>query len=154
VPIDTFEHRFVVDAAPDVIYRHLSDPNSYVGLSPLVVHVRDIRLGQDDDGRNIIEYVAVERVRAGRLHWDYKVAVLLTLTRPGVELASYRVLPGRVRTEATVTLEPALSGTHVHERLEVQAPAVLQRFAVDQARSIQLTRAEALARRFATASGK
>ncbi len=149
MPIDAFEHRFEVDAAPDPVYRHLSDPNSYVGLSPLVVQVRGIRLGQDDDGHNIIEYVAVERVKAGRLHLDYQVDVLLTLTRPGVELTSYRALPGRVRTEATVTLEPALSGTHVHETIEVQAPAVLHRFAVDQARTIQLKRAEELARRFA-----
>jgi hypothetical protein len=149
VPIETLEHRFVVDAAPDAIYRHLSDPNSSVGLSPLVVQVRDISLGQDDDGHNIIEYVAVERVTAGRLHWNYRVAVLLTLTHPGVALTNYRALPGRVRTEATVTLEPSLSGTHVHETMEVQAPAVLHRFAVDRARSIQLERAEALTRRFA-----
>lgn len=152
MPIDTFEHRFDVDALPDTIYRHLSDPNSYVGLSPLVVEVRDIRLGQDDDGRNIIEYVAVERVKAGRLHWDYRVAVLLTLTMPGVALTNYRASPGGVRTEATVTLEPALSGTHVHETIEVHSPAVLRRFATDQARSVQLNRAEELARRFGEAA--
>jgi hypothetical protein len=149
VPIDTFEHRFDVDAPPDAIYRHLSDPNSYVGLSPLVVEVRDIRLGQDDDGRNIIEYVAVERVGAGRLHWNYRVDVLLTLTTPGVALTSYRASPGGVRTEATVTLEPTLSGTHVHETIEVRSPAVLRRFAAEQARSVQLKRAEELSRRFA-----
>ena len=150
MPIDTFEHRFDVDAPPDTIYRHLSDPNSYVGLSPLVVEVRDIKLGQDDDGRNIIEYVAVERVTAGRLHWTYRVDVLLTLTTPGFVLTNYRASPGGVRTEATVTLESALSGTHVYETLEVRSPAVLRRFATDQTRSIQLKRAEELARRFAT----
>jgi carbon monoxide dehydrogenase subunit G len=152
VPIDTFEHRFDVDAPPDMIYRHLSDPNSYVGLSPLVVEVRDIRLGQDDDGHNIIEYVAVERVKAGRLHWDYRVEVLLTLATPGVALINYRASPGGVRTEAIVTLEPAHSGTHVHETIEVRSPPVLHRFAAEQARSIQRKRAEELARRFGEAA--
>jgi hypothetical protein len=155
VPIDTFEHRFVVDAEPGTVYRHLSDPNSYVGLSPLVVAVRDIRLGQDDDGRNIIEYVAVERFGAGRpLHWDYRVDVLLTLTRPGVALTSYTASPARVRQEATVTLAPAGRGTDVREVIDVRSPSLIRRFVVNRARSVQVKRAEELARRFATTPGK
>jgi len=150
VPIDAFEHSFVVDAQPDAIYRHLSDPNSYVGLTPPVVEVRDIRLGQDDDRHNIIEYVAVERFRAGKLlHWDSRSNVLLTLTRPGVELVSSVIGPGGVRLRARVTLDPAPQGTQVRETIEVNSPAPLRRFAVGRARAAQLKRAEELTRRMA-----
>jgi hypothetical protein len=150
VPIDTFEHSFVVDAPADVVYRHLSDPNSYVGLSPLVVKVADIRLGQDDDGRSIIEYVAVERFEGGRLlRWHNRIHVLLTQTLPGRELVSDVVSPGRVRLRATVELAGEPAGTRVTETIEVRAPSPLRRFVLDQARSVQLKRAEELTRRMA-----
>jgi hypothetical protein len=149
VPIDTFEHSFVVDAPADVVYRHLSDPNSYVGLSPLVVKVSDIRLGQDDDGRNIIEYVAVERFQRGPLGWHNRIHVLITQTIPGRELVSDVVSPGRVRLRAAVELNGGPGGTRVTETIEVRAPAPLRRFVLDQARSVQLKRAEELARRMA-----
>ena len=148
--IDNFEHSFLVGAGADAVYRHLSDPNSYVGLSPLVVEVRDIRLGQDDEGHNTIAYTAVERFRKGKLlKWDNRIHVLLTLTRPGVELVSDVVSPGRVRLRATVELAPAPVGTHVTERIELTSPAALRRFVVDQARSVQQHRAQELARRLA-----
>lgn len=150
MPIDTFEHSFVVDAPADVVYRHLSDPNSYVGLSPLVVKVSDIRLGQDDDGRSIIEYVAVERFQAGKLlGWHNRIHVLITLTVPGRELVSDVVSPGRVRLRAAVELNHEPPGTRVTETIEVRAPAPLRRLVLDQARSVQLKRAEELTRRMA-----
>ena len=150
MPIDTFEHSFVVDAPAEAVYRHLSDPNSYVGLSPLVVQVRDIRLGQDDDGRSIIEYVAVERFQRGPLvRWHNRIHVLLTLSVPGRELVSDVVSPGRVRLRATVELALDPAGTRVTETIEVRAPAPLRRFVLDQARSVQLKRAEELTRRMA-----
>ena len=145
MPIDTFEHSFVVDAPAEVVYRHLSDPNSYVGLSPLVVEVRDIRLGQDDDGRNTIEYLAVERL----FRLPNRIHVLLTLSLPGRELVSDVVSPGRVRLRATVELTGDPAGTRVTETIEVRAPAPLRRFVLDQARSVQLKRAEELTRRMA-----
>ncbi len=148
--IDTFEHSFVVDAPAEVVYRHLSDPNSYVGLSPLVVEVRDIRLGQDDEGRSIIEYVAVERFRRGKLlRWHNRIHVLITLTRPGRRLVSDVVSPGRVRLRAAVELTDDPAGTRVTETIEVRAPAPLRRFVLDQARSVQLKRADELTRRMA-----
>ena len=148
MPIDTFEHTFLVDAPADVVYRHLSDPNSYVGLSPLVIEVRDIRLGRDDDGRNFIEYVAVERFQPTKLiRWNNRIHVVITLTQPGRELVSGVVSPGGVRLTATVELTDEPAGTRVTERIEVTAPAPLRRFVFDQARSVQLKRAEELTRR-------
>ena len=66
-----FSHTAVVDAPPARVYAHLADPRSYVGLSPLVVAVRDVRsVGAG------IAYVAVERFRLGPLHWDNPIQVI------------------------------------------------------------------------------
>ena len=148
--IDIFEHTFVVEAPAEVVYRHLVDPNSYVGLSPLVVEVRDIRLGQDDSGRSIIEYVAVERFRAGRfVRWNNEIHVVITQTDPGRTLISDVASPGRVRSQATVDLTEEDDGTRVTEKIEVESPAPLRRFVAERARSLQLNRATELTRRMA-----
>jgi hypothetical protein len=150
VPIDTFEHSFVVDAPAEVVYRHLSDPNSCAGLSPLVDEVRDIRLGQDDDGRSIIAYIAVRRFRKERLlGWHHGIHVVTTLTRPGRELVSDMIGPARCRLRDLVELTDGPAGTRVTETVEVSAPTPLRRLVLDQARAAQLQRAEELTRRMA-----
>src|SRR5690606_19568875 len=61
------EIAFTIAAPPRAVLDHLNDPRSYVGLSPLVVEVRDIRA--DADG--VVHYIAVERFRfLGFLHYD------------------------------------------------------------------------------------
>ncbi|MEV8512742.1 SRPBCC family protein [Dactylosporangium sp. NPDC051484] len=139
--VDVFAHSFVVAATPGAVRAHLADPDSYVGLSPLVVAVRDVR--RDGD---VVRYVAVERFGL------YRNAIRVALTVGEDRIVSEVASPGRVRLRAEVDLAPhadAPGHTTVTETITVESPAPLRRFVVRQARGVQQARARELARRFA-----
>jgi carbon monoxide dehydrogenase subunit G len=139
MPTDRFSDYVHLAAAPSAVYAHLLDPQSYVGLSPLVVAVRDIR-GDS--------YVAVERFRLGPLHWDNNIRVTLTGVEPDRKLASAVTSAGGVRLTATVDLAPAAEGTTLTETIEVSSPTLLRSFVVKQATAVQRARLAELTRRF------
>ena len=139
MPTDRFSDTVHLAAPPAVVYAHLLDPHSYVGLSPLVVAVRDLR-GDS--------YVAVERFRFGPFRWDNPIRVTLTGVEPDRKLTSGVVSPGGVRLTATVELAPAAEGTDLTEAIEVSSPALLRSFVVKQATSVQRARLAELSRRF------
>ncbi|RIV39142.1 SRPBCC family protein [Micromonospora radicis] len=139
-----------VAAAPDEVYRHLSDPHSYIGLSPLVVAVNDVCTGRDPEGRAVTDYVAVERFRFLRLlRWDNPIRVRMVATRPGAQLVSDVVSPGWVRLRAVVDLTAETDGTRVREQVTATAPTLLRRFVAGQARQVAAYRAAELTRRMA-----
>jgi hypothetical protein len=141
-------HSWRVDAPPHRVFAHLADPYSYLGLSPLLVEVRDVRPGSDEQGP-LTDYVAVERFRfLGVLRWDNPIRVRMRATEPHLVRQSV-VSPGGVRLESTVRLTPDGAGTLVDEEIELRAAAFLRRFAAGQARAVQLHRAAELARRMA-----
>ncbi|WP_432988123.1 SRPBCC family protein [Dactylosporangium sp. CA-233914] len=137
MPVDVFAHSFVVAAPPPVVRDHLADPASYVGLSPLVVAVRDVERAGD-----VVRYTAVERFG------PYRNAIRVTLRIGESAIVSDVVSPGRVRLRAAVDLVPhGGGGTEVTETITVASPALLRRFATRQARNVQQARARELARR-------
>jgi hypothetical protein len=138
MPVDVFALTFVVTAAPQAVFEHLADPGSYVGLSPLVVEVRDVH--RDGDR---VRYTAVERFPL------YRNAIKVTMTLGDAQLISDVVSPGRVRLRATVGLAPHPRGTEVTETVAVESPVLLRRFVLRRARGVQRHRAAELARRFA-----
>lgn len=144
MPIDHFSHTFRVDAPPATVYAHLIDPASYIGLSPLIVAVRDVRRVGDS-----IAYVAVERFQLGPVHWDNLIRVTMTGT-PDRRLANEVVSPGRVRLDQTVDLVADDGGTAVTESVKLVSPVLLRRFALGQATAVQRDRAAELTRRMAT----
>jgi carbon monoxide dehydrogenase subunit G len=144
VPSEEFRHSFAVPAPAERIYAHLSEPDSYIGLSPLVVEVRDVR--RDGDR---VSYVAVERFRLGPLRHDNPIAVTMTFPQPGRRLVSDVVSPARVRLVATVDLLPEGDGTRVTETVRVSFPALLRPLVLGQARKVQRARAAELTRRMA-----
>lgn len=139
-----FGHSFVVAPPAGRVYDHLAEPQSYVGLSPLVVEVRDIRR----DGPEV-SYVAVERFVVGPVRHDNLIAVAMTFPEPGRRLVSDVVSPGRVRLVATVDLVPSGASTTVTEHVRVTFPALLRPFVLGQARKVQRARAAELTRRMA-----
>lgn len=141
MPTDRFSHSFVVDALPSRVYAHLIEPQSYVGLSPLVVTVREVRQVAD-----AVRYVAVERFSFGPFRWDNNIRVEMRGT-PDERVVSDVTSPGRVRLVATVDLRPARQGTQVTEIIELTAPMFLRGFATGQARKVQQERAAELTRR-------
>ncbi|MEV0568028.1 SRPBCC family protein [Dactylosporangium sp. NPDC050588] len=138
--VDAFAHTFLVAAPPARVFEHLADPHSYVGLSPLVVAVRDVRTDGDQVG-----YVALERFR----FWTNRIRVTMTLDPAAPAVVSDVVSPGRVRLRAAVTLAPSGAGTEVTETITVDSPSLLRRYVVRTARSVQLRRAAELTRRMA-----
>ncbi|MEV6492584.1 SRPBCC family protein, partial [Actinoplanes sp. NPDC051633] len=88
-----------MNAEPAVVYAHLMDPRSYVGMAPLVVAVRDIR-----EVSGAVEYVAVERFRLGPLHWDNPIRVRMTGRPADHRVTSSVASPFGVTLDAVVTL--------------------------------------------------
>ncbi|GIF35889.1 SRPBCC family protein [Actinoplanes xinjiangensis] len=145
MPIDRFSVTFTVAAPPADVFAHLADPQSYVGLSPLVVLVRDVRPVRDDRDRPAVAYVAVERFRWGPLRWDNPIRVTMTALEGRV--ISSVVSPGAVRLDSTVDLAADGTGTRVTETIEVRSPGPLRRFVTGKARSVQSARRSELTRR-------
>jgi carbon monoxide dehydrogenase subunit G len=137
------EHAFTVAAPPDAVFAHLADPASYVGLSPLVVDVRDVSRA---DG--MTRYRAVERFPVcGKLSYDNVIAVTLAADRNDMTVSGDVRSPGWVRMAYRFEITPAGDGAAVTDTLVLRAPRCLRRFAASRAREVQLARARILAER-------
>jgi hypothetical protein len=135
VPDTELRHTFSVKAAPAAVSAHLAEPANYVGLSPLVVEVREV---SREDGTT--SYTAVERFRfLGFLRYDNPIVVTLRLD--GTEAVYGDVVsPGGVRMGYRFDLVPDGDGTRVTDSLRMHAPFGLLRFAASRARAVQLAR--------------
>ena len=141
------EITFPIAAPPRAVIDHLRDPLSYVGLSPLVVEVRDLRT--DDDGT--VHYVAVERFRfLGFLRYDNAIRVTIRTE----ELGDGGWVGGDVDSPGGVTLRygytvvaDGAGRSAVTDRIEVSAPFGLRRFSIRRASEVQAARARILAER-------
>ncbi|GID91993.1 SRPBCC family protein [Amorphoplanes digitatis] len=146
MPTEEFSNSFHVHAPAEKIFAHLAEPESYIGLSPLIVAVRDVRR---DGGE--VSYVSVERFTFGPFKYDNHIKVTMTFPEPGRRIFSDVVSPGRVRLTAAVDLVPDGDVTAVTETVNVTFPALLRSFVVGQARSVQRARAAELTRRLSAA---
>ncbi|MEU4829518.1 SRPBCC family protein [Streptosporangium sp. NPDC023615] len=141
MPKVTLRNTFHVRNSPEALRAHLSQPQSYVGLSPLVVAVKDIRPGPDET-----RYTSVERFRFLGLRYDNMIKVTLRSTPRTVE--GEVVSPGGVRMDYRFTLTGDGRGTEVEDVLVVHAwIRPLLNFAARKAREVQLARAALLASR-------
>lgn len=152
-----FTHAFTVGASPADVVAHLADPENYLGLSPLIVAVRDVHPVAGRAG--VTGYTAVERFTVAGLHYDNLIAVTLGADDPAPGAVSHRhqrivsgdvVSPGGVQLSYRYTIEPAAAtdtASRVTDTITVHAPFGLLRFASGQARSVQLSRAVILAQR-------
>lgn len=135
----------LVAAPPRAVFEHLRDPRSYVGLSPLVVEVRDIRAEPD-----AVHYVAVERFTFAGLKYDNLIRVELRADDAdparlwvGGDVDS----PGNVQLRYGYTITAEGDGSRVVDRIEVTAPFGLRRFAIGRASEVQRARGRILAER-------
>jgi len=147
VPTRVLVNTFHVAADPKEVFDHLATPESYVGLSPLVVAVRDV----DRSDPDVVRYTSIERFAFGPFRYDNPIAV--TLRTDGLAVYGEVRSPGRVRMRYRFDLSPEDGGTRVEDRLELTAPWFLTRFAAGQARRVQLARAGILAERLAVRTG-
>ncbi|WP_182901759.1 SRPBCC family protein [Microbispora sp. H10830] len=141
MPARVLTNTFHVDAAPEKVFEHLTTPESYIGLSPLVVAVRDV----DRSEPGVVRYTSIERFRFLGLKYDNPIAV--TLLTEGLSVRGQVRSPGGVRMGYRFDLSPEAGGTRVDDRLDLSAPWLVMGFAAGQARKVQLARARILAER-------
>ncbi|MEN3533813.1 SRPBCC family protein [Microbispora sp. ZYX-F-249] len=145
MPTRVLTNTFHVNAAPEDVFEHLTAPESYVGLSPLVVAVRDV----DRSEPGVVRYTSVERFRFLGLSYDNPIAVTLLTERTagGLSVRGQVRSPGGVQLGYRFDLSPQDGGTRMDDRLDVSASRLLLGFAAGQARKVQLARARILAER-------
>ncbi|MET8161127.1 SRPBCC family protein [Sphaerisporangium sp. NPDC005289] len=137
-----FSTTTILSAAVEEVFEHLADPDNHVGLSPLVVEVRDVRRGPD-----AVHFTAVERFTLGPLRHDNVIEVTLHLAEGAI--TGDVVSPGGVRVAYGYRIDPVPGGTRVVDHYRLSAPFGLLRFATSQAKKVQVARGRELARRFA-----
>ncbi|MGA5389072.1 SRPBCC family protein [Streptomyces pseudogriseolus] len=149
MPSTELKHTFRIAAPPEEVFAHLAEPSHYVGLSPLVVAVRDVRR----DG-GTVHYTAVERFRfLGVLRHDNLIDVTLTAVPDGLphtaDIVGEVRSPARVHMNYRFTIDRDEAGSVVTDTLRLRTPPGLLRFAASQAGAVQRTRARVLTDRLA-----
>ncbi|KDN84627.1 SRPBCC family protein [Kitasatospora cheerisanensis] len=152
MPSTELSHRYEVAAPPAAVLAHLAEPANYLGLSPLLVDVREVRR---EDG--VTHYVAVERFRfLGLLRHDNVIRV--TLRTEDARLPDEAVVSGEVASPGGVRMDYRFAvtargdgGSLVVDTLRLHAPFGLLRYAAGKAGAVQAERGRVLARRLATA---
>ncbi|MFE3194946.1 SRPBCC family protein [Nocardia sp. NPDC059240] len=139
MPEKILRNTFTITAPAQAAYDHLTRPENYIGLSPLVVAVEDVQDGS---------YVAVERFRLLSLKYDNRIRVSLEGT-PASSVWGEVNSPGGVHMAYRFDLTPTPEGTRVDDELRLRTPFGLMAFASGQARKVQLARATILADRLA-----
>jgi hypothetical protein len=148
VPSTELSRSYDIAATPAAVLAHLADPENYIGLSPLLVDVRDVRC----EG-GVTHYVAVERFRfLGLVRHDNVIQVSLRTEDarlPDEATVSGEVVsPGGVRMDYRFALTARDGGgSLVVDRLRLRAPFGLLRFAAGKAGAVQAERGRVLARR-------
>ncbi|MET8785557.1 MULTISPECIES: SRPBCC family protein [unclassified Streptomyces] len=149
MPSAELKHTFHIAAPPTAVFAHLAEPSHYIGLSPLLVAVRDVRR----DG-GTVHYTAVERFRfLGLLRHDNVIGVTLVAAPEGLpesaEISGEVRSPGRVRMGYRFAIDRHGSGSVVTDTLNLQTPPGLLRFSLSQAGAVQRARARVLTERLA-----
>ena len=136
----TFEYGYFVRAPVEQVYAHLADPASYVGLSPLVISVRDVERSVDN-GLIVFRYRSIEQFHFfGVLRYDNRIRVTMTLTRPNAQIVSDVDSPLRVKVRFVFDLRAQDGGTWMQETVTAQSPGIVQGYVVSEAKRVQQER--------------
>ena len=144
----TFEHRYFINAPASKIYAYLSEPQNYVGLSPLVTEVSQPQTSTNTDGQTVIHYEAVETFRfLGFMRYPNRIKVAMILARPNEQMINLVESIPNVRLKFVFDFQPDGSGTWIQEQVMAHMPLPLRSFVVSQAKTVQQARGEILKQR-------
>jgi len=144
----TFEHRYFVNVPAPKVYEYLSEPQSYIGLSPLVTEVSDAESTRNNDGQTIIHYQAVETFHFfGFVRYPNRIQVAMILTQPDAQIVNLVESVPNVRLKFVLDFQPEGSGTWIHEHVTAKMPLPLRGYVVSQAKAVQQARGEILKER-------
>ncbi|MDH6143738.1 MULTISPECIES: SRPBCC family protein [Kitasatospora] len=148
MPSTELSHSYDIAATPAAVLAHLADPANYIGLSPLLVDVRDVRR----EG-GVTHYAAVERFRFfGLVRHDNVIQV--SLRTEDARLPDEATVSGEVVSPGGVRMDYLFAvttrgdgGSLVVDRLRLHAPFGLLHYAAGKAGAVQAERGRVLARR-------
>ncbi|MEU8976899.1 SRPBCC family protein [Streptomyces monashensis] len=149
MPSTELKHTFKIAAPPEDVFAHLAEPSHYIGLSPLLVAVRNVRRSG-----GAVNYTAVERFRfLGVLRHDNIIDVTLVAVPDDLphsaEISGEVRSPGRIRMSYRFAIDRNEVGSVVTDTLHLRTPPGLLRFATSQAEKVQKARARVLTARLA-----
>ena len=144
----TFQHRYFINVSASKLYTYLSEPQNYIGLSPLVTAVSEAESSKDTEGQTVIHYQAVETFHfLGFVHYPNRIKVAMILTHPDEQMINLVESIPNVRLKFIFDFQPEGSGTWVHESVTAHMPLLLRGFVVSQAKAVQHARGEILKQR-------
>lgn len=146
--VTTFQYTYRIQAPVGKIYKHLSEPTNYIGLSPLLISLTDVLWDTNLQGQRFVQYKSVELFRfLGFIPYQNPLDVVMTLTIPDRQIVSEVQAPQNVRVVFTFDLQPQGTGSTVTETISIQSPLWAKWFVISQARAVQQNRAHVLTTR-------
>ncbi|MCA0456611.1 MAG: SRPBCC family protein [Chloroflexi bacterium] len=146
--VTTFQYTYRIQAPADKLYKHLSEPTNYIGLSPLIVSLTDVQWDTNLHGQRFVQYKSVELFRfLGFIPYRNPLDVVMTLTIPHQQIVSEVQAPLNVRVIFTFDLEQQDSGSTVTETISIHSPLWAKRFVISQAKAVQQNRVQVLTSR-------
>jgi ligand-binding SRPBCC domain-containing protein len=143
----SFHYRYFINAPASQIYAHLSEPNSYIGLSPLVTEVSHVTQLANAEVP-AVQYEAVETFHfLGFIRYPNRIKVRLVLTKPDAQMVHLVESIPNVRLRFTFDFQPGDGGTWIDENVTATMPLPLRGYVVSQAKSVQQARAHILKKR-------
>lgn len=139
----TFSYRCEIAMPAADVYAHLTEPESYVGLSPLVTRVYDITRQTNAEGKAVVRYVTVEHFRfVGFIPYDNHIRVTSTQEQPNEVLVNevHSPLNIYIRFANAFTSTEDGTATAITETVHIRCPRWLQGFVVGQTKSTQQVR--------------
>lgn len=133
------------------IYEHLSKPQNFVGLQPLVVEVDDIRQSTNEAGQVCFDYYAVEQLHfLGFIPYRNKIASRMSLIAVNQHIRQEVRAALGIRLRQDITLTVSGQATHIRNAIDYQAPAMLRAYVHQQIDSAHAYLLEELKRRMET----
>lgn len=140
--IKNFAYTIQIDVPPTVIYSHFADPMNYLGLSPLIVEVRQIQHGINAAQKPTCRHEAVELFQLGWIQHRNVITTTTTFEQQDEIFINEVISPMNVRVRFEVHLAPLNDGqaTRYQEVVTADAPFMLAGFVEKQAKKMQVIR--------------
>jgi hypothetical protein len=131
MPATDFVHEIEIRVPQARLHAFLCDLHNYVRLHPLIESIQEISPVEQLPGAR--RYRVVDRVRLGPFRFrTVYTAALESATEDEIHGHAWQ-FPG-IRLRTIYALERTESGTLLAERVSIEAPLILRRFVVSQAR--------------------
>jgi hypothetical protein len=131
----TFDVSERIAAPRERIYAHLSEPQSFLGLQPLLVEVTETDRSADSRGRPTRTFRSVEKLRLFRfIPYRNAITTRMTLATPNERIECEVASPGGVTLRNAFTLHPDGSDVLVGDEVTIECPSWLRGFVVAEAK--------------------